>query len=175
MIGVVQATEAIKMILGKGKILSGRLLAYNALDMEFSELKLKKNPKCAACGKEPKIKLNDYNETCMENDKISASELRKMMDRKENFELIDVREKIEWEMGRIAGAKLMPLSGITRNNFKDFKRFDKKEEIVVYCRSGNRSGHVTKILREKGFSNAKNLVGGINEWAREIDDKVSVY
>lgn len=174
-IGMVQATEAIKIILGKGKTLSGRLLAYNALDMEFSELKLRKNPECKACGKNAKIKLTDYNQICMDKkDEITVSELRKMMD-SDDFELIDVREKSEWDMGRIEKAKLMPLSALVKTDFRDFRKFDKDETIIVYCRSGNRSGHAAKVLKEKGFTNVKNLVGGINAWAREIDNNVTVY
>ena len=166
-IGIVQATEAIKIILGKGNVLAGRYLVYNALSMEFKELKLNKNKDCRICGKNPEIKeLIDYEQFCGADneDNITAKELKEMIDNKEDFELIDVREKMEYDSENIKNSKLVPLSEIKNNNFGELDDIDKNKKIVLYCRVSGRSSLVQKMLKEKGYSNVKNLSGGIAAW-----------
>ena len=176
-----QATEALKIVLGKGNVLSGRYLIYNALQMSFNELKLRKNPNCEACGKNPIQKLARYDEICNQtinqknNNEINVKELKGMIDSKEKFELIDVRENDEWELCRIETAKLIPLSIIIKNKFNALNELNKNEKIIVYCHTGNRSGYVVDVLKEKGFSDAKNLIGGIDAWAKDIDSKLMTY
>ena len=179
-IGTIQATETLKIILGKGDVLSGRYLVYNALSMKFKELKLNKNKNCSVCGENPTIKkLIDYEQFCgvKENSKeeISVQVFKKMMDDKEDFELIDTREKVEQDMCKIDGAKLTSFTDIIGGNMEPFNDIDKNKKIVLYCRTGNRSGQVQNMLKNKGYKNVKNLVGGINAWAKEIDKDIVVY
>ncbi|MAE42707.1 molybdenum cofactor biosynthesis protein MoeB [Candidatus Woesearchaeota archaeon] len=181
-IGTIQATEAIKIILGKGDVLSGRYLVYNALGMKFKELKLNKNKNCPVCGESPTIKeLIDYEQFCNgvkeknKEDEITVQELKKMIDKKEDFELIDIREKIEQDMCKIDGAKLTSFTEIIGGNMEPFKNIDKDKKIVLYCHTDNRSGQVQSMLKNKGYKNVKNLAGGINQWAREIDKEVPIY
>jgi|TARA_Y100000310_G_scaffold330539_1_gene402387 adenylyltransferase/sulfurtransferase len=170
-IGTIQATEAIKIILGIGDTLSGKLLVYNALSMNFKKLNLNKNKNCPICGINPTIKtLNEKNKM----EEISVKELKEIMDKKEDFVLIDVREKVEWDLGRIEGAILIPLSQIKNNNFGDLENIDKNKHIILQCRTGGRSADVLNILKNRGYNNLKNLVGGITGWANEIDEKVMV-
>ncbi|MBN4049184.1 molybdopterin-synthase adenylyltransferase MoeB [archaeon AH-315-M20] len=175
-IGTIQATETIKIILGKGDILSGRYLVYNALSMKFKELKLSKNKNCLVCGENPTIKeLIDYEEFCGVKEEISVQELKKMMDNKEDFELVDTREKVEQDMCKIDGAKLTSFTEIVGGNMKPFNDIDKNKKIVLYCRTGNRSGQVQSMLKNKDYKNVKNLAGGINQWARVIDQEIPIY
>ena len=185
-IGVIQATEAVKLILDKGDSLIGRLLLYDALAMQFREVRLRKDPKCPICGDRRTIhKLQDYQAFCgipqAESEKaerqkrfddfeISASSLNKML-ADNSVVLLDVREPQEWEIGRIQGAVLTPLAQL-----KDrLGEFQNGGEIVTYCRSGERSAKALKILHEAGFNSAKHLRGGILAWSEEVDPAVPKY
>ncbi len=184
-IGTIQATEALKIILGVGEILAGRFLVYDALSMTFKELKLGKNKNCPICGESPRIKeLMDYEEfcnarndeeNCLEDDEISVHQLKQMMDDHEDFVLIDVREEPEWDICRIKGAKLIPLSQIAEGNTDILESIEKDRKIVLYCHTGARSAQALRILRNSGFKNLKNLVGGIDAWSAEIDPEMKVY
>ncbi|MBL7055935.1 molybdopterin-synthase adenylyltransferase MoeB [Candidatus Woesearchaeota archaeon] len=176
-IGTIQATEAIKIILGKGNVLSEKVLVYNALEMEFTKLNLKKNEDCRLCGKSPEIReVGNYEKACDNKEpnlEITAKELKEMMDNTESLELLDVREQEEWEICKIESAKLVPLSKIQREpGLLDI--LPKNKKIVVYCHVGGRSAFVVNSLREKGY-NARNLVGGIDAWSREVDENITTY
>ncbi|MBI2651521.1 molybdopterin-synthase adenylyltransferase MoeB [Candidatus Woesearchaeota archaeon] len=179
-IGTIQATEALKIILGKGKTLAGRFLIYNALQMEFNELKAKKNKKCPLCSKNATIKeLIDYEHFCgsknsavhqtEKKDEITVHELKAMIDSDKDFELIDVREKNEYGLFNIGKSKLIPLRDITKNNLHYLKNINKSKEIVVYCQSGARSAYALSLLKNKGYKNVKNLFGGIKAWIEHIE------
>lgn len=184
-IGTMQATEALKIILGVGETLSGRFLVYDALSMTFRELKLGKNKNCPICGESPRIKeLIDYEEFCnmrqeeeksLDENEISVRQMKKMIDDHEDFVLIDVREEYEWDICKIKGAKLIPLSQIINGNIGDLESIERDRKIVLHCHTGARSADALQILRNKGFKNLKNLVGGIEAWSDEIDSEVPVY
>jgi len=184
-IGTIQATEALKIILSKGEVLSGRFLVYDALNMAFRELKLGKNKNCPICGESPRIKeLIDYEQFCqmkeeeeksLEEDEINVQQMKKMIDNHEDFLLIDVREEPEWDICKIKGAKLIPLSQIMNRNIDILEDIEKDKNIVLYCHTGARSSEALQILRDEGFKNLKNLVGGIDAWANEIDQEVTIY
>ncbi|MEK6869348.1 MAG: molybdopterin-synthase adenylyltransferase MoeB [Nanoarchaeota archaeon] len=184
-IGTIQATEALKIVLGIGETLSGRFLVYDALSMAFRELNLGKNKNCPICGESPRIKeLMDYEQFCnmkeeeekyLEEDEISVRQLKKMIDDHDDFVLIDVREEYEWDICKIEGAKLIPMSQIMNDNIGILENIEKGKKIVLHCHTGARSAAVLQVLRNKGFKNLKNLVGGIDAWANEIDPEVPVY
>jgi adenylyltransferase/sulfurtransferase len=180
-VGSIQAVEAIKVLLGKGDTLVGRLLVFDALKMKFRELKLRKNPDCPICGTNPTIKeLIDYEEFCglnapgeqvSEEFQITPEELKAKLDDGGSVVLLDVREPLEWEINRLNGAVLMPVGQVpTRVN-----ELSTADEIVVYCKSGVRSARITNFLRELGFRKVKNLAGGIDEWADRVDPDMPRY
>ncbi|PIU40001.1 MAG: molybdenum cofactor biosynthesis protein MoeB [Candidatus Omnitrophica bacterium CG07_land_8_20_14_0_80_50_8] len=185
-IGVIQATEVVKLILGKGEPLIGRLLLYDALKMNFREVKFRKNPKCPVCGEHPTIKeLVDYEAFCgltrgaeEKNDlsakgilEITVLELKKKMDRREKFVLIDVREPSEFKINRIAGAKLIPLGSIPER----VHELDSADEIVMHCHFGGRSAKAVAFLQKAGFKKVWNLAGGIDAWSRDVDPNCPRY
>jgi sulfur-carrier protein adenylyltransferase/sulfurtransferase len=183
-IGTIQATEAIKLLLGIGTSLTGRLLLYNALDMSFDYVKLKKNPKCKICGDAPEVtELIDYDNFCgapglghdegsVSNDRdISATELASRLRNGEKIRLIDVREPYEAQISALPGEKLIPLDQLAAH----LSEFDRSQEIVLFCRSGSRSRRALELLVGSGFRKARNLRGGINAWAREVDPSLPVY
>jgi len=180
LVGVMQATEAIKLILGKGEPLIGRLLLVDALAMRFRELRLKKNPDCPACGKRTIKALIDYNEFCGIRGEekrvetpiptISVEELKQRRDAGENIFVLDVREPHEYQICNLNGY-LIPLNDLP----KRVGELDPKREIVAHCRSGMRSAKAVEFLRQSGFANAKNLLGGILAWAEKIDPKMPKY
>ena len=184
-IGTIQATETLKIILGVGETLSGRFLVYDALSMTFRELKLGKNRNCPICGESPRIKeLIDYEEFCnmrqeeekaLDENEISVQQMKKMIDDHEDFVLVDVREEYEWDICKIKGAKLIPLSQIINGNIGDLESIERDRKIVLHCHTGARSADALHLLRNKGFKNLKNLVGGIEAWSDEIDSEVPVY
>ncbi len=181
LVGVMQATEAIKLILGAGEPLIGRLLLVDALAMRFRELKLRKNPDCPACGTHPTIKaLIDYNEFCgirgeekpveTQMPSITVEELKQLRDAGKEPFLLDVREPHEYQICNLGG-HLIPLNDLP----KRVNELDSSREIVVHCKMGGRSAKAVDFLRQSGFTKVKNLTGGINAWAEKIDPKVPKY
>jgi sulfur-carrier protein adenylyltransferase/sulfurtransferase len=181
LVGVIQATEAIKLILGKGEPLIGRLLLVDALGMKFRELKLRKNPDCPACGKHPSItKLIDYNEFCgirgeekpveVGVPEIQVEELKRRLDAGEDIFVLDVREPHEYQICNINGY-LIPLGDLP----KRVHELDSSREIIAHCRSGARSAKAVDFLRQAGFKKVHNLAGGILAWADRVDLKMPKY
>jgi len=181
-IGVIQANEAVKLILGIGEPLIGRLLLYDALGMSFREMKLRKDPKCPICGEHRTIRqLIDYEQFCgiapeAENgapgakDEIRAKDLAVKLQRESIF-LLDVREPEEFQIGAIPGATLIPLKTLPSR----LAEVDGSREIIVYCRSGKRSAQAVELLRKSGYASAKNLHGGIHAWSDEVDPRIPKY
>jgi adenylyltransferase/sulfurtransferase len=182
LVGVIQATETIKLILGSGDPLIGRLLLVDALGMKFRELKLRKNPDCPACGKHPTVtKLIDYNEFCgirrQETPVVTSGvpettveELKRRLDAGEKVFVLDVREPHEYQICNING-HLIPLGDLP----KRMNELDSSREIVVHCKSGVRSAKAVAQLQQAGFRKVANLKGGILAWADKIDPKVPKY
>jgi sulfur-carrier protein adenylyltransferase/sulfurtransferase len=183
-IGTLQATEALKILLGIGETMVGRLLLYNALDMSFDFVKLKKNPKCRVCGPNADIKqLIDYEEFCgvpghdhgSEGSAgadwdISATELAERR-RSAKLVLLDVREPHELEISALPHALNIPLGQLAGR----LTELDSAEDMVVFCKGGTRSTRALELLVSAGFKKVKNLKGGINAWAREVDQTLPVY
>ncbi len=164
-IGCLQATEAVKIILGIGDSLVGRLVLYDALSMQFRELKIKRDPDCPICGDHPTIReLVDYESFCgikkRFEKEVSAKELEAKLKTNSDFVLIDVREPEEYELDRIEGSILIPLGSLQSR----MNEIDSKKEIVVHCRSGARSSDACYLLQSAGYQNVSNLKGGILEW-----------
>jgi len=181
LVGVMQATEVIKLILGKGEPLIGRLLLIDALGMKFRELKLRKNPNCPVCGPHRTItKLIDYNEFCgirgEENavatgiPEMQVEELKRRLDAGEDIFVLDVREPHEYQICNLGGY-LIPLGDLP----KRVHELDSSREIVAHCRSGVRSGKAVDFLRQAGFKRVHNLAGGILAWADRVDPKMAKY
>jgi sulfur-carrier protein adenylyltransferase/sulfurtransferase len=181
LVGVMQATEAIKLILGKGEPLIGRLLLVDALGMRFRELKLRKNPDCPVCGTHPTVtKLIDYNEFCgirgeeapvtTNVPEIQPEELKAKLDAGEDVFVLDVREPHEYQICNIDGY-LIPLGELP----KRVHELDSSREIVAHCRSGVRSAKAVDFLRQAGFRKVKNLAGGILAWSDKVDPKMPKY
>ncbi len=181
LVGVMQATEVIKLILGQGEPLIGRLLLIDALGMKFRELKLRKNPDCPACGTHPTItKLIDYNEFCgirgeekpVETGvpEMQVEELKRRLDAGENLFVLDVREPHEYQICNIGG-HLIPLGDLP----KRVNELDSSREIVAHCRSGVRSAKAVGFLQQAGFKKVHNLAGGILAWADRVDPKMPKY
>jgi adenylyltransferase/sulfurtransferase len=183
-IGALQANETIKLILGTGETLIGRLLLFDALRLRFRELRLQKDPQCPVCGDQPTIReLIDYDEFCgvtqaesglrpLESQAIiSATELKLRLDAGDRLRIIDVREPHEWNICHLEGAELIPMAGLPGQ----LDRLDSAEEIVVMCRSGVRSAHAVRLLQEAGFRKAYNLKGGILAWSDEVDPSMAKY
>ncbi|MFN3742408.1 MAG: molybdopterin-synthase adenylyltransferase MoeB [Anaerolineales bacterium] len=182
-IGSIQATETLKLLLGIGQPLIGRLLLYNALDMSFDFVELKKNPKCRVCGPNADIKeLIDYEEFCGvpghdreegsagEGWDITPAELAKRIGQS-NVMLLDVREPHELEISRLPGAVNIPLGQLAAR----LSELDSAREMVVLCKAGTRSARALELLLSAGFRKVKNLKGGINAWAREVDPSLPIY
>jgi adenylyltransferase/sulfurtransferase len=184
LVGVIQATEVIKLILGKGEPLIGRLLLVDALNMRFRELKLRKNPECPVCGQDPTVtKLIDYQQFCgivpetpqeanVKNGipQLTVKELKRRIDAGEDVQLIDVREPYEYQIAHIGG-KLIPQNDVPNR----LAEIDRDREVVVHCRSGARSQRIAEFLQQAGYSNVVNLAGGILAWSDEIDPSVQKY
>ena len=181
-VGCIQAMEVIKLILGKGQPLIGRLLLFDALGMKFRELKLRRNPDCPICGTHPTItELIDYEQFCgirgeehIEPTRVpetTVTELKKMMDEKKTFVLVDVREPHEYDICRIPGSRLIPLGDVP----KRMHELNSAEEIVVHCRSGQRSAKAVELLMKAGFRKIHNLRGGVLAWADQIDPTMPKY
>ena len=184
LVGVMQATEVIKLILGKGETLVGRLLLIDALNMRFRELKLRKNPECPVCGANPTVtKLIDYQQFCgiapqtTQEKKVmngipqmTVHELKRRMDAGEDVQLIDVREPYEAQIAQIGG-RLIP-QGEVANRLAEI---DKSREVVVHCKSGGRSQRIAEFLKQAGYEKVANVAGGIIAWSNEIDPSVPKY
>jgi adenylyltransferase/sulfurtransferase len=183
-IGCLQANEAIKLIIGAGKPMIGRLALFDALEMKVRELKLRKSPDCPICGDNPSIhSLIDYHEFCgvphpdeikeepLASDEISVSQLRDRFAAGTETVLIDVREPSEYQIARIGGSKLIPLGEIPVR----YGEVPRDGDVVVHCKMGGRSRQAVDFLKTKGYTNVKNLSGGIDAWSRQIDPSVPTY
>lgn len=184
LVGVIQATEVIKLILGKGSPLIGRLLLVDALSMRFRELKLRKNPECLVCGENPTVKeLIDYQHFCgivpeskeekaVKNGipQLGVKELKRRIDAGEDVFILDVREPYEYQIAQIGG-KLIPQNDVPQR----LAEIPRDREIVVQCRSGARSQRIAELLKQSGYTEVVNLAGGILAWSEEIDPKVQKY
>ena len=182
LIGVVQATETVKILLGVGETLKNRLLLYDALGMRFRELRLRRDADCPMCGDHPTItKLIDYQEFCgvkpMATEAAPASgvidpvEVKQKLDRGDDFVLIDVREPHEYQIARIPGARLIPLGELP----KHLGELDQSADIVAHCKSGMRSQKAVDLLKQNGFQNVRNMTGGILAWSDKVDPTVPKY
>jgi adenylyltransferase/sulfurtransferase len=184
LIGVIQATEAIKLILGIGEPLIGRLLLVDALKMRFRELKLRKNPECPVCGTHPTVThLIDYQQFCgleaaseapksVKNGipQLSVKDLKRRIDAGENLFILDVREPFEYQIANIGG-KLIPQNEVPQR----IGEIDRNQEIIVQCKSGGRSQRIAEFLKQSGYPNVTNLAGGILAWSDEVDPRVPKY
>ena len=183
-IGTLQATEALKLILGIGDLLIGKLMLYNALDMSFDFVNLRKNPNCKVCGSNPEVtELIDYEAFCgvpgHDHDEgavgggldIEPIELQERIRQGNHLRLIDVREPHELESSHIEGAKLIPLGQLASR----LPELDSAEDIVLFCKSGTRSARALELLLSAGFRKVKNLKGGINAWVRQVDPSQPIY
>ena len=186
-IGVIQATETIKLITGIGEPLIGRFLIYDALRMKFRELKLRKDPECPVCGTNPTVtKLIDYEQFCglrpepqqaaqggpsVSDWEITPVELKKKMDAGETPLILDVREPNEYQINKIAGSTLIPLGELPRR----YQELPRDREIIAQCKMGGRSAKAMEFLKTVGFTNVKNLRGGILEWIDKVDPSQPKY
>jgi len=180
LIGCIQATETVKLILGKGEPLIGRLLLYDAMAMRFREFKVRRNPECPVCGDRPTItQLIDYEQFCGvpataaadAGADTSVDELKGRLDRGEDVVVLDVRNPEEFQIARIPGSVLIPLPELEGR----LNELDRNRDMVVHCKSGMRSRKAILLLREKGFTRVKNLKGGILAWADRIDPSMAKY
>jgi adenylyltransferase/sulfurtransferase len=188
LVGVIQATETIKLILGSGDSLAGRLLLIDAMSMKFRELKLRKNPDCPACGAHPTVtKLIDYEQFCgipsmhstgkseavppsAQLPEIQPQELKRRLDAGEDIFILDVREPHEYQICNLGGY-LIPINDLP----KRVNELDSSRQIVAHCKSGKRSANAVEFLRQTGFKNVLNLAGGILAWSDKVDPKVPKY
>lgn len=185
-VGTIQALEAIKVLLGLGDTLAGRLLIFDAMRLRFRELQLKRDPDCPVCGDAPTVtELIDYERFCgvepmrdgkdstASDTELSVTELKELLDQGEKIELIDVREPYEWDIGNLGpqGARLIPLGSLAARA----DEIDVDADIVVYCRSGARSARAADFLRSRGHERVRNVEGGILAWSDEIDPSIPKY
>jgi molybdopterin/thiamine biosynthesis adenylyltransferase/rhodanese-related sulfurtransferase len=182
-IGCIQTTEILKLALGKGSSLVGRLMLFNALDMKFRELKLRKDPACPICGENPTItELIDYEMFCGitpepaqpvgNPDEVTVQDMKKALDNPSlGIKVIDVREPDEYEIAHVNGVPLLPLSQLSQR----FTELDTNQQYYIHCKSGVRSMKALEFLRQQGFKYLKNVKGGISAWSDEIDHTVAKY
>ena len=183
-IGVMQAIEAVKLIVGIGEPLIGRLVHFDALKTKFREFRLRRDPKCPVCSENPTItELVDYEQFCglpqaaaaeaarEAVPTITVQELKRKMDADESFLLLDVREKFEADIVQLPGSKLIPISELLSR----MSELDSAQEIALYCKTGQRSVNALRLLQEAGFSKLLNVVGGIEAWSNEVDASVPKY
>ena len=181
-IGLIQATETVKLILGIGESLKGRLLLYDALGLRFRELKLRRDKDCPVCGDHPTLdKLIDYQEFCgvkpmststVPNESIiDPLEVKRKQDEGEKFLLLDVREPHEFQIARIPGSTLIPLGQLQSR----LAELDKNAEIVAHCKAGGRSQQAVDLMKQNGFTNVRNMTGGIGAWSDKVDPTVPKY
>ena len=184
-VGTIQATEAIQLILGEGESLIGRVLLVDALKMRFRELKVRQDPDCPVCGTEPTVtELIDYEQFCgitptvtgeaaspESADDVTVRELKSRLARQDSFLLLDVREPQEFEICRIPGSVLIPLNELPAR----LSEIEGRDDMIVHCKSGVRSGKAVKLLHKAGYGQARNLKGGILAWIDEIDTSLPKY
>jgi adenylyltransferase/sulfurtransferase len=182
-VGCIQATEILKLALGKGTSLIGRLLLFNALDMKFRELKLRRDPACPMCGEHPTIReLIDYEQFCgvtpepvaaaANPDEVTVQEMKKALENlKLGIQVLDVREPDEYQIAHIKGVPLFPLSALPQQ----FTKLDPNQQYYLHCKSGVRSLKALRFLREQGFKYVKSVRGGITAWAEEVDSSIPKY
>jgi sulfur-carrier protein adenylyltransferase/sulfurtransferase len=182
-IGCIQATEILKLAIGKGEPLIGRLLLYNALEMKFRELKLRRDPACPICGDNPSItRLIDYEQFCgiapesdvqgLNPEEVTVQDMKKALDNaKLGIQVLDVREQDEAQIARVNNVPLFPLSALPQ----EFTKLDPNQQYYVHCKSGVRSMKALRFLKEQGFKHVKSVKGGITAWAEEIDTGVPKY
>ncbi len=180
LVGLVQATEAVKLVTGLGETLVGRLMLVDALRMQFRTLKVRKDPACPACGTREIRALVDYEQLCGTNaaeedvggiHAITPPELEARLERGDDVDLVDVREPHEWEICRIEGARLAPLSSFA----EALRTLDSARDVVLYCKTGVRSARAVRQLRTAGFRRVWNLAGGILRWSEDVDPTVPRY
>ncbi len=183
MIGCIQATEILKLALGKGTSLAGRLLLFNALDMKFRELKLRRDPECPICGDHPTIReLIDYEQFCgvqpepaaaaSNPDEVTVQAMKQALDNpKLGIRVLDVREPDEYEIAHVEGVPQLPLSVLPQR----FMELDPNQEYYLHCKGGVRSLKALTFLKERGFKHVKSVRGGISAWSEEIDPSVPKY
>jgi sulfur-carrier protein adenylyltransferase/sulfurtransferase len=179
LVGTIQATEVIKLILGLGETLVGKLLTIDAMTMSFRTLSIQKDPECPACGTHEITELIDYDEFCAGGNahastgvqEIQPSQLALRLAKGEALEIIDVREPYEWEIGHIPGARLVPLARIA----EEIPRLDKRRETILYCKVGARSLRAAHQLADAGVTDVRNLAGGILRWIDEVDPTMARY
>jgi adenylyltransferase/sulfurtransferase len=184
LVGSIQATETVKLIIGKGETLSGRLVLYDALNMKFRELKLRRNPECPVCGDHPTVRqLIDYEQFCgipqQQEEAVSLggvpeitpTELKAKLDAGESIFVLDVREPHEYDICRIDGTTLIPLGQLPSR----VNELNTADDIVIHCKSGIRSAKATDFLMKAGFRKVKNLKGGILAWSDQVDPSVPKY
>lgn len=178
-IGTIQALEAIKLVLGTGDTLVGRLILFDAMKFSFRELKLQRDPECSVCGDDPSVRdLIDYQEFCgvgvagaAGDMEISARDLAEALESKSGYQLVDVREPYEWAICKIDGSVLLPLGQLAAR----LSELDGHKEIITVCHHGVRSLVGLEILRAAGFSRVRSLRGGVDAWAREVEPDMAVY
>ena len=182
-IGCIQTTEILKLALGRGTSLVGRLLLFNALDMKFRELKLRRDPQCPICGDHPTIKeLIDYEMFCgivpesanpsANPDEVGVEEMKKALDDPSlHIAVVDVRDPDEYEIAHVKGTKLIPLGSLGER----FTELDPNQQIYLHCKSGMRSMKALNLLRDRGFKYVKSVKGGILAWSDQIDSSVAKY
>jgi sulfur-carrier protein adenylyltransferase/sulfurtransferase len=181
LVGTIQATEAIKLLLGLGDTLVGRLLTIDAMTMAFRTIEIQRDPECPACGTREITELIDYDEFCGGATtgepaggsvrEIQPSQLAERLEGGEELEIIDVREPYEWQIGHIPGARLVPLDRIAA----EIPRLDKRRETILYCKVGVRSMYAARQLADAGVSEVRNLAGGILRWIDEVDPTMTRY
>ena len=184
LIGTIQATEAIKWILGLGTSLAGRLLTYDAEGMQFDPITIDKNPDCPVCSREPAtIPLIDYEGFCgvpgsdhervalPEDAEITGHELKARLDAGESVTLVDVRRPLEWQIVHLDGSLLIPLDELAQR----LGELNPDDELVVLCRAGIRSARAVALLRERGFGHTRHLIGGLMSWAQDVDPSIPLY
>jgi adenylyltransferase/sulfurtransferase len=181
-VGCIQATEILKLAIGRGSSLVGRLLLFNALDMKFRELKLRRDSQCPVCGEHPIIKeLIDYEMFCgivpeaeptSNPDEVTVQDMKKALDNPGlNIKVVDVREPDEYEIAKVAGVPLLPLSELPSR----FTELDPNQQYYLHCKAGVRSLKALNFLRQQGYKYVKSVKGGITAWSDEIDSNVPRY
>ena len=181
LVGTIQATEAIKQLLGLGDTLVGKLLTIDVMTMAFRTIEIRRDPECPACGTREITELIDYDDFCgvattgeaaaISVQEIQPSQLAERLEGGEKLEIIDVREPYEWQIGHIPGARLVPLDRIAA----EIPRLDKRKETILYCKVGERSMYAARQLADAGVSEVRNLAGGILRWIDEVDPTMTRY